>query len=946
MNLAKAFLRRRGAWLLLCAVAASGIPSPGRVGGGPPAQQLPAGLKLADWEAIRAEYERNRHAAFPALGGHRARNFRQQWRAHFDGRGFQVEPDDGGWTWGLELVGHGERAQVTIAKERVSYRWNSALEEWFVNDTRGLEHGFLLWERPPGSGEHLEIRLAVRGGLRPRVEDGGRAVSFLNEAGKAVVNYAGLKVWDADGRSLGAHFQAETNLLRLVVDDRGARYPLTIDPTAQQAYLKASNAGATDFFGRSVAVSGDTVVVSAILEDSNATGVNGDQTNNSNRESGAVYVFVRSGSTWTQQAYLKASNPDRDDQFGQSVAVSGDTVVVGTYHESSNATGVNGDQSNNLALGSGAAYVFVRNGSTWAQEAYLKASNTDQGDAFGWSVAVSGNTVVVGAWRESSNATGVNGDQANNSAPVSGAAYVFVRDGATWSQQAYLKASNAGADDRFGDAVAVSGDTIVVGAPGEDSNATGANGDQTNDSAPGSGAAYVFVRTGTTWTQQAYLKASNTGEGDGFASVAVSGGTVVVGATGEGSNATGVNGDQTNNSAPGSGAAYVFVRSGSIWTQQAYLKASNTEAGDSFGRVAVSGDTVVVGASGESSNAPGVNGDQTNNLATGSGAAYVFVRSGSTWSQQAYLKASNPGPPVFEPSIEGDYSSEFGRAVAVSGGTVVVGAFGEASNATGVNGDQTNKSASATGAAYVFELDNPSASFAPNGVANAASFAGGPIAPGQIISIFGVNLGPAVGAGPAVDPATGRLATTREEVTVLFDNTPGALFFVRQDQINVQVPYELAGQTSAQVVVRYRGVSSPPVTVPVRPSAPGIFTVTQNGTGQAALLNQNSTANSASNPAARESVVQIFMTGQGQTNPAGVTGALPAIPTPTPMLPVTVTIGGRPAQTQFVGLAPGLAGLLQINAVVPQDVTPGTAVELSVTIGAIASQAGVTLSVL
>jgi hypothetical protein len=146
-----------------------------------------------------------------------------------------------------------------------------------------------LRDRPPRAGEYLEIRLTVRGGLRPRVEDGGRAVSFLNEAGKAVVNYAGLKVWDADRRSLGAHFQAETNLLRPVVDDRGARYPLTIDPTVQQAYLKASNAAATDFFGRSVAVSGDTVVVSAILEDSNATGVNGDQTNNSAPGSGASF---------------------------------------------------------------------------------------------------------------------------------------------------------------------------------------------------------------------------------------------------------------------------------------------------------------------------------------------------------------------------------------------------------------------------------------------------------------------------------------------------------------------------------------------------------------------------------------------------------------------------------------------------------------------------------
>src|SRR5205823_3210346 len=147
---------------------------------------------------------------------------------------------------------------------------------------------------------------------------------------------------------------------------------------------------------------------------------------------------------------LKASNTggspglygDEGDGFGNSVAVSGDTVVVGALWESSNATGVDGDGSDNSALYSGAAYVFVRNGTTWSQQAYLKASNTGTSDGFGMSVAVSGDTVVVGAIFEDSNATGVNGDQNDNSALISGAAYVFVRNGTTWSQQAYLKASN------------------------------------------------------------------------------------------------------------------------------------------------------------------------------------------------------------------------------------------------------------------------------------------------------------------------------------------------------------------------------------------------------------------------------------------------------------------------------------------------------------------------
>ena len=264
----------------------------------------------------------------------------------------------------------------------------------------------------------------------------------------------------------------------------------------QQAYLKASNTDVGDWFGYSVAVSGDTVVVGAAGEDSNATGINGDQSDNSAFVAGAAYVFVRSGTTWTQQAYLKASNTDAGDDFGDSVAVSGDTVVVGAAGEASNATGINGDQSDNSAGAAGAAYVFVRSGATWTQQAYLKASNTDAVDDFGYSVAVSGDTVVVGAFGEASNATGINGDQSDNSADDAGAAYVFVRNGATWTQQAYLKASNTDADDFFGWSVAVSGDTVVVGAFGEASNATGINGDQSDNSARGAGAAYIFIGLG------------------------------------------------------------------------------------------------------------------------------------------------------------------------------------------------------------------------------------------------------------------------------------------------------------------------------------------------------------------------------------------------------------------------------------------------------------------
>ncbi|HUN80002.1 MAG TPA: FG-GAP repeat protein, partial [Phycisphaerae bacterium] len=404
----------------------------------------------------------------------------------------------------------------------------------------------------------------------------------------------------------------------------------------------------------------------------------------------AVVLFLVSQSSAsavsiTQQAYLKASNTGLDF-FGQAVAVSGNTVVIGAPYEAS----ANRNPDDNTAFGAGAAYVFVHDAAgVWTQQAYLKAAHPDPNDQFGFSVAISGDTIVVGANHEASSATGVDGDSTDNSAPGAGAAYVFVREGASWSQQAYLKASNTNTGDRFGASVAISGDTIVVGANSEASNTTGVNGDQLDNSASFSGAAYVFVRSAGLWSQQAYLKASNTNSGDDFGlAVAVSGDTIVVGADTEASNATGVNGDQLNNGAAAAGAAYVFVRSGAAWSQQAYLKASNAEMNDIFGTaVAVSGDTIVVGAPGEASNSKGVNGDQTNNGAPLSGAAYVFVRDGTTWSQQAYLKASNTGA-----------NDNLGQSLAISGDTIIVGAYKESSNATGVNGDQTNNMASGSGA--------------------------------------------------------------------------------------------------------------------------------------------------------------------------------------------------------------------------------------------------------
>ena len=434
------------------------------------------------------------------------------------------------------------------------------------------------------------------------------------------------------------------------------------------------------------------MVVGAIGEDSSADGINEDETDDSASFSGAAYVFFRSGATWSQEAYLKASNSDGNDRFGNSVAISDDTIVVGATGEGSSANGVNGDQGNNAAAGAGAAYVFLRNGTTWSQEAYLKASNPDAGDAFGESVAISGDTLVVGAHLESSNANGVNGTQGNNAAASAGAAYVFVRNGSAWSQQAYLKASNPDANDNFGRAVAISGDTIVAGASQEGSAADGVNGGsgaEGDNSAFRAGAAYVFARSGSSWSQEAYLKASNSAGGDSFGtSVAISGNTLVVGASAEASDADGVNGDETDNSAPTAGAAYVFARAGSTWSQRAYLKASNSDAVDRFGAsVSIDAGTIVVGASGEASNGF----SEADNSLTGAGAAYLFQQDASgLWQQTGYLKAENVG----------NGGDQFGTSVAVSGGEVVVGSPFEDGDGNALNNDLSSNS----GAAYTFAV--------------------------------------------------------------------------------------------------------------------------------------------------------------------------------------------------------------------------------------------------
>ncbi len=391
--------------------------------------------------------------------------------------------------------------------------------------------------------------------------------------------------------------------------DSGAAYVFWRYGTgwSQQAYLKSTDTASHDLFGRAVAVSGDTVVVSAAGAKGKQDGV---------PFVGAVYVFVREGTTWRQQARLTVPGSDDYTRFGASLAISGDTLVIGAESEKRAGAQAGGEE----ILMAGAAYVFVRDGGKWSQQARLEASNAKYKSHFCGSVAISGDTLIVGAIGDNSASGGVNGDQSDHSLVSAGAAYVFRREGTKWSQQAYLKAPKPGEFDEFGTSVAISGDTAVVGATG--AKAGNAKSGEKDD---GPGAAFVFVRADGKWVAQASLTPPNFEGGEEFGcSVAISGEHLVVGAK--------QTRDRTDKQRNHPGAAHVFTRKASTWDRGTPIMASNPENGDLFGgSVAIAVDTVAVGAAGEDGFARGINAkqDKQNNGNSSSGAAYVFVMSGA-----------------------------------------------------------------------------------------------------------------------------------------------------------------------------------------------------------------------------------------------------------------------------------------------------------------------------
>ena len=441
---------------------------------------------------------------------------------------------------------------------------------------------------------------------------------------------------------------------------------------------------------------------------------------------GAVYVFVRQGESWVQQAFVKASNPGQNDHFGSSVALSrdGSTLAVSAHWEASAATGVNGNQKDDSIPQAGAVYIFTRSGSTWTQQAYLKASNTGtagkgdmpgDGDQFGYSLALSadGDTAAVGAISE---------DGMDDAQASAGAVYVFARTGTTWAQQAYLKGAHVMGGDLFGFSLALTGDGNMLAAGSFNDRGSGRTVNAPFDTrAQGSGAAYIFTRQDGKWTQQAYLKGSRSEPSDAFSyalAISEDGTTLAVGAGDESCLTPGLDPPGCDNDAPPRrsaniwvGAAYVFVRSGTTWTEQLFMKANNARPFTSYAiKLALSGDgnTLAVSSPLEDSAGQGVRPPlvqpflliehltpwgEGREQAEESGAVYFYTRKGTEWTQGAYVKGANT-----------DAGDEFGSAVALSGDgrTLVVGAHQEDSSAKDANGNQADNSVDDSGAAYVF----------------------------------------------------------------------------------------------------------------------------------------------------------------------------------------------------------------------------------------------------
>tara|TARA_R110002096_G_scaffold238027_3_gene429352 strand:+ start:45850 stop:48009 length:2160 start_codon:yes stop_codon:yes gene_type:complete len=414
----------------------------------------------------------------------------------------------------------------------------------------------------------------------------------------------------------------------------------------------ASDRGAGDRFGRSVAISGDYAIVGAPLEDHDTTGAN------LVSNAGSAYIFQNISGTWTEVQKLVASDRGSGDEFGWSVAISGDYAIVGAIVEDHDTTG------GNTLTDAGSAYIFQNIAGTWTEVQKLVASDRGVWDWFGYSVAISGDYSIVGAVLEDHDTTG------GNSRGDAGAAYIFKNNAGTWSEVQKLVASDRSNVDYFGNSVAISGDYAIVGAPEEDHDTTGGN------SVSQAGSAYLFKNNAGTWSEVQKLVTSDRGSNDYFGySVAISGEIVIVGAYQESHDTTG------GASLSAAGSAYIFKNNAGTWSETQKLVASDREAQDQFGiSVAISGEYAIVGASLEDHDTTG------GNTLTLAGSTYLFKNNAGSWTEAQKLVASDR-----------EAQDRFGYSVAISGDYAIVGAIWEDHDTTG------GAFRSNAGSAYLFK---------------------------------------------------------------------------------------------------------------------------------------------------------------------------------------------------------------------------------------------------
>lgn len=600
---------------------------PSRRSGAPAPAMAPSLSSVSRSGSLRLAYMRARqeeagsdHAFQPQRGASRrlrAHNPGQGLIASLDGEGLHLRGTHEGAAIqvSLRLTSQGcatsprtaiPRAPQAVKAHRVEYADPEATE-WYVNGPLGLEHGFTVHRDLHCSDGRMAFGMELDGDVEAALSGRGSEVSLVVRSKQpghsSPLIYSGLFAVDFDGNELPSRLLLSGRTVRIEVEAAGAKYPVTIDPMwTQQAKLTGSDAAFKDAFGMAVAIDGDTAVIAAPQK-----------TIGTNPFQGQVYVFVRSGAAWTEQSKLVASDGTAGDLFGSAVAISGDSLVVGAPMKS---VGVHADQ--------GQAYVFVRSGTSWSEQARLVGSDGAKSDRFGNSVALHGDTVVVGA---SGKKVGSNYQQ--------GQAYVYTRAGSSWSEQAKLIDNDGNASEVFGYPVSISKDTIAIGAVFK------------THPTSNLGQVFVYVRSGVSWSEQAKLIASDGAFDDGYGwSVSISEDTIFVGAYGQEVN---MNARQ--------GQVYVYTRSGVLWSEQAKLTASDGEADDSFGiQVALSGSVAVIGAPLKT---VGANRRQ--------GQAYVYVRTGAFWTEQAKLAAS-----------DGAIQDAFGFALAVSRDTVLAGLAGKA----------------------------------------------------------------------------------------------------------------------------------------------------------------------------------------------------------------------------------------------------------------------------